>query len=33
MNMSINELFDIMDFNRDGELSRSELHVAAKRVG
>lgn len=31
--MIINELFDILDLNRDGELSRSELHVAAKRLG
>ena len=31
--MSINELFDILDLNRDGALSRSELHVAANRLG
>ena len=31
--MSIIDLFDILDLNRDGELSRSELHVAAKRLG
>lgn len=29
----MNELFDILDLNRDGELSRSELHAAAKRLG
>jgi len=29
----MNKLFDILDFNRDGQLSRSELHIAAKRLG
>ncbi|MDO9529164.1 MAG: hypothetical protein Q7J27_08390 [Syntrophales bacterium] len=31
--MTLNELFDILDLNKDGELSRSELHIAAKRLG
>jgi hypothetical protein len=31
--MTLNEFFDILDLNKDGELSRSELHVAAKRLG
>ncbi len=29
----MNKLFDILDLNRDGQLSRSELHIAAKRLG
>jgi hypothetical protein len=31
--MTLNELFDILDINKDGELSRSELHIAAQRMG
>ncbi len=31
--MTLNELFDMLDLNKDGELSRSELHIAAKRLG
>lgn len=31
--MTLNELFDILDLNKDGELSRSELHIAAQRMG
>jgi hypothetical protein len=31
--MTLNELFDILDLNKDDELSRSELHIAAKRLG
>ncbi len=30
--MTLNELFDILDLNKDGELSRSELHIAAQRM-
>jgi hypothetical protein len=31
--MPIEELFDLLDINRDGELSRAELHQAAQRLG
>jgi hypothetical protein len=31
--MALNALFDILDLDKDGELSRSEIHVAAKRLG
>ena len=31
--MTIDELFDLLDLNKDGELSRSELHRAAKQLG
>ncbi len=31
--MTLNELFNILDLNKDGELSRSELHIAAERLG
>ena len=30
--MNVNAVFDLLDLNNDGELSRSELHVAAKRL-
>jgi nicotinamidase-related amidase len=30
---SIGELFNILDLNKNGELSRSELHVSARRMG
>ncbi len=30
--MTIDELFDLLDLNKDGELSRSELHRAAKQL-
>jgi nicotinamidase-related amidase len=30
---SIDELFDTLDLNKSGELSRSELHVSARRMG
>jgi len=29
----IDPLFEILDLNKDGELTRSELHIAAKRLG
>jgi len=31
--MTLNDLFDILDLNKDGEIARSELHIAAKRLG
>jgi len=31
--MTFDKLFDLLDVNRDGELSRSELHIASKRLG
>lgn len=31
--MMIDSLFEILDLNKDGELTRSELHAAAKRMG
>jgi hypothetical protein len=31
--MTLNELFDMLDLERDGELSRAELHEAAQRLG
>ena len=31
--MTFNALFDILDLNQDGRLSRSELHRAAQRLG
>ncbi|MBW1790179.1 MAG: hypothetical protein JRK53_26800, partial [Deltaproteobacteria bacterium] len=30
--MTIDELFDLLDLNKDGELSRAELHRAAKQL-
>ncbi len=30
--MNVSAVFDLLDLNHDGELSRSELHVAAKRL-
>jgi nicotinamidase-related amidase len=30
--MNVDAVFDLLDLNNDGELSRSELHVAAKRL-
>ncbi|CAB1077163.1 hypothetical protein D1AOALGA4SA_4956 [Olavius algarvensis Delta 1 endosymbiont] len=30
---SANELFDVLDLNRDGQITRSELHTAAKHLG
>ena len=30
--MILDELFDLLDLNKDGELSRSELHIAAKQL-
>ena len=32
-NISIEELFNLLDINRDKELSRSDLHQAAQRLG
>ena len=32
-NISIEELFDLLDVNRDKELSRAELHQGAQRLG
>jgi len=32
-NTSANALFDVLDLNQDGNLSRQELHAAAKRLG
>ena len=29
----IDSLFEILDVNNDGAISRSDLHVAAKRMG
>ncbi len=31
--MTFNALFNILDVNKDDELSRAELHIAAKRLG
>ena len=31
--MTLNDLFDLLDLDKDGELSRSELHMAAKQLG
>jgi hypothetical protein len=31
--MNIDELFDLLDIDKDGELSRSELHRAARQLG
>ncbi|OEU47930.1 MAG: hypothetical protein BA872_06025 [Desulfobacterales bacterium C00003060] len=30
--MTLNQLFDILDLDKDGQLSRSELHLAAQRM-
>jgi hypothetical protein len=30
--MTLNKLFDLLDLNKDGELSRSELHIATKQL-